>query len=255
MTFGLRFLFFGLLIAINLTITAQNDDPITILPDDPTIITLAGEITPTTVTFDAQSGDVITLTARNLSDPDPVDLVLEILRPNGQRLAFNDDHFLTEDTQLAPADSAIQNLILPDDGTYTVFVNSYGGIFATEAEITLQFVDLFAVETLEASDTVTQLRAKLPRYQTFSTTLTVTANQTMTITARDISGTLDPRVIIRDENGTVIAENDDHNSSAVDLNVFDSRLILQTETDTNWVINIVDFLGRSGDFSLEIMSN
>ncbi|MEQ8675825.1 MAG: hypothetical protein RLP44_06300 [Aggregatilineales bacterium] len=255
MTFGLRFLIAIVFLPIFGRISAQDEADFPILADGETVtITLEGNIAPNLLTYDGQAGEVITLTAQDVSDGDAVDLVMEILRPDGRRLAFNDDHLTEiESIALAQTDPAFVNLILPMSGLYIIRVNSYGGIFAGEAQVKLDVVDGFAVEIISDDETSRIIEATLPRYQTFTTSLETIAGSTYVLTIRDLNGTLDPLLRLRSESGDVIAENDDHAGYHLNLNANDSRLVYEAAENAVLTIEVIDFLGRAGTFELAII--
>lgn len=254
MTFGLRFLIFSAFCLTFGLISAQDDAEIPLLVDGESLtIALDGEILPSLLRYEGYAGEVITLTAKDVSDGDPVDLIMEILRPDGWRLAFNDDHLVDlEDFDLAQTDSALVNLILPVNGEYLIRINSYGGIFVGEAEVTLREVDLFAVEIVSDEPQSTVLTAILPRYETFTYTFEVNADETVVLTARDLSGTLDPLLRLYDTSGDIIAENDDHEDFDLTLNVYDSRIVYTATESGTLMLDLRDFLGRQGQVELSI---
>ncbi len=84
---------------------------------------LSGE--PINFTFEASSGDVITATLES----DEFDTYLFLLDANGVELARNDDFEPFENTN-----SRIENFVIPEDGTYTLQVNSFGAVVGIDEE-------------------------------------------------------------------------------------------------------------------------
>jgi hypothetical protein len=252
MTFRLRFVLLVVVLLI-VVVRAQDDIP-PLIPDESQIVTLEGNIDPTLLRFDGVRGQTVILTARDVPEGESLDVVLEVLQPNGARLRFNDNH-MGGDSSLAQTDSRIK-VILPQDGEYVVRVNSYGGIFEGDVEVLLQVVDLFSVEIIEDNDGLTMLTLTLPSNLAYQHELTLEAGDVLTITARDIGGSLDPVVRLVDSDGVVIAQNDDHGTAATHLDVFDAQIAdFIVETTGEHVIEVLDFLGRGGQIELTIVRN
>ena len=252
MTFRLRFAVILIFLA-TFNLSAQDDIPL-LSPDSAQIVTLTGEIAPTLLRFAGERGQTVIITARDVSDGDAVDVVLEVLMPDGHRLRFNDDH-MGGDAALAQTDSRIKAR-LPQTGDYEVRVNSYGGIFEGEVEVLLRIVDLFAVEIIRDEDAITVFTLTLPRHIAYQREVMLDAGDVVTITARDVSGTLDPLLRLLDADGEIIAHNDDHDTAATALDVFDAQITTFTvDTSGTVVLEVLDFLGRSGQIELTIMSN
>ncbi len=87
--------------------------------------TISTENEPYTRTFDAQAGDVVTITASGLQLE--ADTQITLLAPDGSTLAENDDRD-TPSFALGDYESQIADFAIPADGTYSVQVNDpYGG--------------------------------------------------------------------------------------------------------------------------------
>lgn len=84
-------------------------------------------------TFEAQAGEVITITAR-AAEGSSLDPEIQLLDPDLIFLAINDDH-QTEATDLGEFDARVSRVMLPKDGTYILEVNSVGGRGAFEVTI------------------------------------------------------------------------------------------------------------------------
>lgn len=238
-----------------LPIYAQGD-PTPIAIGETLAVTLSGEGF-SLFTHQAEGGEVVTITVRSLhelaqDEPEYVrDTVVDVLNPRGKRLAYNDDH-RTDRTDLLPSDSVIEKLLLDEPGMYTIRVNTYGGIFATEVEITLEAADLFDAIVQETDDGIV-MTATLPRYLVYSYAFSASAGDVLTITARDLMQTLDPILRLFDSDGNELAVNDDHGTSDTALDVFDARLgDFVVPADGVYRITVSDFRGRAGRFELVI---
>lgn len=228
------------------------DDPLE--ADETRTIQLNGE-NPTVLTYDADADDVVTIIARTLEpetdNPAERDLILEVLTPDGRRLAYNDDHFTLRD-DLLPTDAALHKLELPDAGMYQIRVDTYGGIFPGEVEVTLIADDLFA-PTFTESDAGLIVEASLPYHRAYRYTFEVDAGEIITLTARDTSGTLDLLLGLADANDDVLAFNDDHASINATLNALDPRITdFAIPVSGRYTVIVRDFIGTAGTFSLHI---
>ena len=72
----------------------------------------------------------------------------------------------------------------------------------------------------------------------------------LTITVRDPRGLLDPYMVLVDENGALLAFNDDHLTADPSLNRFDARM--STAFPDGARLRITEFLGRPGWLELSI---
>ncbi len=241
-----------LCLSVQLEAQANN---IIIVPDEPIILTLTGD-GPSTFVYESPGSEFVRITARTLhelaADEQPYvrDTILIILDPAGERIAYNDDH-QTARADLLPSDSVIDNLHLQDPGKYQILVNTYGGISATEVAVRLEIIDPFLVEIVE-DENQTTIRGRLLIDSTYI--YEFEANDTMTITARDLSHTLDPILRVYDVQDNLIAWNDDHNSDALILNVLDAQIAdFQIVKSGRHRLELTDFLGQHGDFEITIM--
>jgi len=240
---------FALFFLFTLSIVAQESIDL----GESVTFTLNGE-TPTVFTYAAQAGDVITITVHSLHElaEDEIeavrDTVVYVTAPSGKRIAYNDNHH-TERDDLLETDSVIEKLLLPVSGSYEIHVNTYGGIFVSEVELTVEAADLFEAEIDEENDQI-RIEAVLPSVWAYSYTFDAQADETIRITARDLSHTLDPLVRVLDPDGELLTINDDHNSRDLTLDVLDSRLDFTAPTDGEYTVQVIDFLGREGRFEL-----
>lgn len=197
---------------------------------------------PTLFTYIGTAQEVITISLRSVSDFDhPLNNpVLEIWDIDGKRIAYNDD-FGDKNARLA-------DIRLPADGAYTIRADTYGGIYAGDFEILLVQSDPFrrAID----GDTIT---FHLPAQHVFTHTLKLQAGTLLSITARDVSGGLDPLLWLSDATGLVIASNDDHASADLTLNILDAHLQVRIAQTGDYVVHIRDFLGRTGQMAVMIV--
>jgi|GEM_PF-1723177 len=205
---------------------------------------------PILLTYAGESGETITVTAHSLETVGIIDTVLEV-RFGNNRLAYNDNQ-QTGLIDLADSDSAIVDLRLSESGEYIIRLDSYGSIGIGQVEVLLELADPFKVETQESDDGLT-LNVFLPPLQRYEYSLTAQVGEILTITARDLSNTLDPFLQLTASSGQIIASNDDHADNDLTLDVFDSR-IAEFVVPANGIyrITVHDFLGNMGRFQLTI---
>lgn len=214
-------------------------------------ITLNGE-TPTLITFEASAGDVVTLTLTSEDDDPLADPVLAVRNPQNRQIAYNDNHF-TLNPDLRSTDAVIEALWLKMDGEYTIFVDTYGGIYAGDVVLTLESDDVFDIR-IDSTDDATIITGMIPAGTPYHYTFSAAADDTITVTLRDTSGTLDPILTLMDADGEIIAQNDDHAGDDLTLNAFDSQLrntILPNAGEYTLIVR--DFLGMSGAFEMTIV--
>ena len=212
--------------------------------NDPTIITLSARDGPVDVLVEAAGDETWNVTARSLAD-EPVDVTLEILLDD-RRLAFNDDH-PNESELLAPLNAAILDFEPPQPGPYTLRLNSFSGAQSGEIEISLDSTPRIP-PCAEGTLTI-----NLRPNRIFSCGITLSEGQSLTVSARDRSGTLDPVLRLLSEAGDVMAMNDDHDGGDLSLNVLDSKIADFTIPETGrYLIQVSDFSGMAGELTLAI---
>lgn len=216
-----------------------------------TLITVTIGEDPAWLEYEGLAGEIITIsTLTAITDTAP-DTTLEILSPTGKRLAYADDVILPDNN--LKSDAVLENIELPVDGIYQIRVDSFNGVSVGEVEVILThpLVD-YDVLTL---DEQTVFQGEITPNTPLEYEFEISVDTSLTLTARDISGTLDPILFIYDANGNLLAFNDDHRTQDLTLDVFDARF-----TDFNIsepsVIRVVmrDYLGRSGEVELIISS-
>jgi len=240
------FAFYLIILTGTFVMVAQTTPPpIRLELNTPTPFTLDGEF-PTFFDYAGEADDIITVTLRATSDLDAQlnNPILEIWDIHGKRIAYN-DNYPNEDN---PRDAQLSNIHLTETGIYTIRADTYGGIFAGEFEILITPSDPYQRQTTDDG-----IIFYLPRYAIFSETMNFDAGDVVTITAQDLSGTLDPSLWINAPDGTTLAENDDHASADFGLGILDSRISALSITQTgNYKIHVRDFLGRAGHIRLTI---
>lgn len=195
-------------------------------------------ISPQFFYYAGTRGEIVTITMTSLSNVDDAlnNPILEIWDVTGKRIAYNDDRSHDDrNAQLA-------HIRLLYDGDYTIRADTYGGIYAGEFEITIRRSDPFRqIEIPNGLD------FDLPPYSIFTDTLRLQAGDILTISAQDLSDTLDPLLWITAPDGRRIAQNDDHTSSDLALGVLDAQIAdLNIITTGDYTIHVRDFLGRNG---------
>jgi hypothetical protein len=242
----------------------QPTSAMTIEPDMPVVVTLDGR-GAIDVHYSSEGSETVFITAKALGadndDPiPPLDTVLEVVSPSGARLDYNDDYFpallsdeIISELGLQPTDSAITALTLDEAGAYHLRVNSFNGVSTGEVELLIQRVDRVQIDIQPTEDTAFSASVTLRPNQVAQIEISLEAERSYTITARDPSGVLDAVLQVSDEAGNLLAANDDHLLDDVTLNIFDSRISDFSPTETgNYVLTVRDYLGRSGVLWVEV---
>ena len=238
----------------------------------PTTVTLSAS-GPTDLTYVGAAGETISVTARSLEESGTIDTTLELLSPTGTRLNFNDDHG-TDRANLAPFDSALEDVTLPSAGNYIIRVTTFSGAGAGNVEVTVESDTAPAqlptavppVGTPVGPDvTVTPVDVRLtgetdsvtgevPAGSSFTYNFNGRPNQVTTITAiAGTTGDLDPKVTLLGPDGQLLAENDDHTDSDPNLGSLDSRISdFILPTDGMYSVIVSGFANTSGAFELTI---
>lgn len=244
-----------LLIFITLTVAAllqptPPDSNTSLTADEPLTVRLTTAM-PVELTYTSPGDEIITITAA-ATDPESLDVTLELRDSDDERVAFNDRHDGLDG--LAFTDAALDRLYIEAAGTYTLVVDSFNGV--TEGDVTVTLTTQNPVVALDwDGDSVTATVDLLPD-RARSLTFDGTAGDTVTIIVRDPSALLDPRITLHDPDGAVIAANDDrpiNSPMALTLNVFDSYLgVVELPVDGTYTLDIAEFLGRSGVVEVSI---
>jgi hypothetical protein len=213
-------------------------------PAEPIIVTLTGGAGPVDVPYVAAADERLTITARSLAE-EPIDVTLEILHDE-QQMAYDDDHGTARD-ELAALDSAIVDFVPPAAGTYTLRIHSFNGAQSGDVEVRVQ-----ALPLIPNCDTPLH-HATLATNGTAACWLALDAGATLTLAARDVSGTLDPVLRLLDADGAVLAHNDDHAGDDLTLNVLDAKIVdYPIPTDGRFLVEVRDFGSAAGTVEVEI---
>lgn len=194
--------------------------------------------------FEAKAGDVISLQAV-AEDADSLDLVLTLIAPDGERLAYNDDWAggllstpgLAPDR--APSDPALLNLPVWQDGTYTVRMGSFNREQTGDFRLSLRIAAPLTLTVDAPAQTILIQRGNSARMF-----LELEAGQSVTLTAADPDGLRDLSLRLLAEDGRLLDFNDDHGWRDTSLNIFDAQLTFTAETAMTVSVQIGEFLGR-----------
>jgi hypothetical protein len=202
-------------------------------------------------TYSSAGGETITVTARSMVE-NTVDTTLEIISPSGQTIAFNDDRSLdVTDTNLGTFDAAVFDLTLSEAGDYTIRVGSYNNTGFGEVEL---LVVSDAQPSASGNATSEIVAGALTPEGAFAYSFTASAGERLTIAVRDVSGALDPHLLLMDSHFSGLAENDDHASDDSMLDPLDSKIedFIAPEEGTYHLV-VSDINGAGGAFQLVIL--
>ncbi|MFQ3566368.1 MAG: hypothetical protein SNJ59_05155 [Aggregatilineales bacterium] len=194
----------------------------------------------------ARAGDVYTITVRATSpnfDPQVT------LRDADRRVLIANDEHGTSDLALAFLDARIHNYIIESDGTYFIDVTGYrdsAGSFTLTIELIAQNAPL--------SQPIDQVfTGQIGIGEVFRQTFEAQEGDFVTITARSLSQGFDPQVALISPSGSILADNDDHGTSASDLGFLDSRIhnypIVESGT---YQIEVTGYRASAGTFAITI---
>jgi hypothetical protein len=265
--FGRVFLIFALLIFATLsgvmaqtdqnqqltpTPTASSQTNLTLVENVPVTIALVGGAGPIDLQYTASESQTITVTARS-ETPDAIDTTLQILSADNENLGFNDDHD-TRSQDLSSRDSVIEDLELPTAGIYIIRVDSFTGASTGNVIVTLDVAgNGRAVNEAAESIIVTD---HLRSNRSYEITFDGNEGDVVTITARDLPDDdvdIDPLLTLLSDEGDVLAENDDHETRDLALDLFDARIeSFVLPTNGTYTIQVDDYFGDPGEFELTI---
>jgi DNA-binding beta-propeller fold protein YncE len=203
---------------------------------------LTGETPQQAWTYAGTAGERLTISATDASGIDQIDLGLRLIAPDGSEIAFNNDQ-LGEDLY-SLFDSQLTDVTLPIGGTYTIIVENLVGDG-------VYLLGMSRTELLTLNpDGLTQLTGILgDAYPTDRLEFTGVAGQTLTITMRAVGDDLDPLLRLVALDGTIVAENDDADDSALGR---DAQLVqVQLPADGAYILEASRFEGV-GDYELVI---
>jgi hypothetical protein len=230
--------------------TAAAESALTITSGVPMIVQLVGGAGPIDLLFTATVGQTITVTARS-EIAGAIDTTLQVLSADNENLAFNDDHE-TRSEDLSSRDSVIEDFELPEEGIYIIRVDSFTGASSGNVEVTL---DASGGRSVDGSGTIV-VEDRLRSNRTFETTFEGNEGDVVTITVRDLPNDdidIDPLVTLLDEDGEVLAENDDHENRDQSLDLFDARIEnFVLPASGTYTIAVDEFFGDAGEFELSV---
>lgn len=235
-----KFLFF---ILLGLVVIAQAQENQQLILGKTLKIHLSADA-PVQLLYTADEAQTITVSAQAIESDNSPDVVLWIVDNDNHLLAYNDNFGDSSNPR-------IENLSV-DKGDYYIYVDSFNGVSEGDVDVLVKNGNRFN-EQIVSTETGVEIYATLPEAALYRYQIELKAEEVLTLTAKDMSGTLDPYLRILDERGNAVAVNDDHSGEDTSLDIFDARI-------TNWTvpehalytIELRDFLGRSGEFELKI---
>lgn len=235
-----------LMLAGTFVLFAQTDvSPQFLVLDTPTRFELDGEA-PQFFYYDGTSGEIITISMTRTSDfDDPLNNpVLEIWGVDGRRIAYNDN--LSPDNPNAE----LRDIRLLQDGNYIIRADTYGGIYVGEFEIVIRPSDPFQQTEIENG-----VEFYLPANTIFEYSVQFQAGDVVTISAQDLSFSLDPFLWVTTLDGDILAKNDDQTTAGWTLYVLDSQIYQLAIPETGeYTLFVRDFLGRAGRIRLTVVT-
>jgi hypothetical protein len=206
---------------------------------------------PVTLTYRVETPQRVTIRAVGLDGTDPV---LLLFNQEGRLLAYRDD------VSAGDSSAVLQQIDLAI-GAYQLWVDSFSGLLDGRVEVTLTPIDLDA-RPVSTSRFPFALQLPLPHNESQRISFRGTVGQRITVTARDLSGDLDLRLLLYNDAGNILAENDDHQPSETQqnevqqeetarLNLLDAQIMqFSLPSDGIYTLAISDFLGTQGEFEL-----
>lgn len=201
--------------------------------------------------FDAEAGDVYTLTAE--ADSSAFDADIWLYDESGDLVFVNYDHG-SSDPSLSFYDARISNLIIQESGRYEVVVTGYeaGTADYGEGDITLTIERVATGAPLgrgEEQVFLDELQANSTAQQTFE----ALAGDFVTITVRSLDDNLDPLVDLLSPDGVILANNDDHGSRSATLAQFDARIYnFLIPEDGTYTAEVSGYRDSAGSFAITI---
>jgi hypothetical protein len=233
---------YGNVTAMSLAVEPGRVGATMLRPDLPVQGTLSNAVSQQAWRFEASAGDTITLTAvADVMRSPMLNLAVRVLGPNGDEIAFNDDHGTT---MLFNPQDALLSLRVDVSGQYVVAVNSVSG----EGRYTLgtNVATLLMPDTTAATG---RLRDAIP-LQNWQ--FNGQAGQQVTVTMLATSGNLDPRLRLLGPDGSILMENDDARDPALGRNAQLDAVTLPA--DGLYIIEAARF-GGEGRYTLQIRRN
>ncbi len=212
-----------------------------LLLGEPLRIRLLGD-GPVDLVYVAPQPQSISLYANSLPDVGEVDTTLEVFRPDGTSLAFNDD--------LRGSDAGFENLALPQPGAYRVQLNTFSAGATGGVELVLVVGNAPlppptpAVNGNFGFDTTVTLDGTTPAALTFDGE----SGQRVTITAQAVNpADLDLYIKLFAPDGSEIA-NDDDSGGTLGLSSTDSAIVsFSLPSNGQYRIEVQAWFSGSGD--------
>ena len=223
---------------------AQGEDSTVLMPGEPITLSVTDDARAS-ANFNIDRTIYVSIQAQ--SETEAFDPVVWIVDSSKRLIAYNDNG-------AEEGNALIDNLYLLS-GSYIVYVDSFNGVSEGEVTLSLNIVDPFDT-AIEMTDNLVTINATLPEDSIFEYDFSASAGDIITLITRDISGTLDTYLAIYDESGNLIGSNDDHQSTDLSLNLFDSKISEWiAPADGVYTVRVHDFAGDSGHFELIIMTS
>jgi hypothetical protein len=216
---------------------------------------IAGDVWGVEYTFTAQQGDIIGIQMNAISGN--LDPLVALLDPQGGEIASNDDDPLGDGT----LNAYLRDFAIPADGLYTIIATRFTrnlGTTTGEFELILERVDDFSpleepaldVEAITLDVPVTGEITAGAHFRLYS--FDGIAGQTVTITMDNLTGDLDPYLILLDPVGREIARNDDRSPGSFNATI-DNAQLAETGDYTIVATRFQKNLGLSlGSFELRV---
>lgn len=196
--------------------------------------------------LDLVEGEVLSISA--LTDGvSGFDAQLELRRPDGSTLLFNDDH-TTLEFWLTDLDPKLNQIIVPQTARYTLIVRGYtdgmGGDF------TLIFQRYGVIDS--STESVEEQRGTVNDRSRTTLTFEGRAAEFVQVAVNSINGLMNSELSLFAPQGILIARNDDHETQTPALFPYDSLVsTILLESDGTYVAEVSSFAGRD-DFRLVI---
>jgi hypothetical protein len=180
--------------------------------------------------FDGRKGDVISVRMQD----DELDTFLDLFSPSGEHLASDDDSG-------AGNNSLIGEIILPENGPYTIVARGYYGDLGTYT-LTLEQTVLEITATLVVGDEVEgSIRSQFGNRYLFS------AQEGQVVTIEMTSDVIDSVLELYDADNNLLARGDDS------TDVFGARIEnFEIPADGQYTIVARDFFGTGGTYRLSL---
>ncbi|MDZ4764854.1 MAG: hypothetical protein SGI73_09905 [Chloroflexota bacterium] len=201
--------------------------------------------------FDANVGDVITISARAQTENLDVDLALYNL--NEELLESNYEHG-TSDSTLFFYDARINNYIVQETGSFLVEVTGYevdtGTRINGDLELTIERVTTDAPLGL-GDDQV--FLGEIEPNGIFAQSFEAEAGDYVTIRVRSLTRGFDPTVDLLTPSGVLAETNDDHGSNDSSLARFDSQIMRYRVTESGmYGVEVGGYRDTAGSFGITV---